>query len=324
LKKNEDSKYLLVPLHGKERGCHSKCFAKIHADHHDTAMNQEAMSFESYNVFLNDLSDRKRVDLLVINPRDHKRGFVVVLLGDDECAPDSSEICFSNEEVRIFKEVRSHAFQDCDLEAGTVMYRGFPWLFRGNIEVGDLEFLDIMHGKKGGMLDSRPGVAMSGYFSYTGPRASSQSSASPIEYNSYGHDLHTEQYCPLTYPLGVKLGKLLCAQSDKMMNQCGNTMMHLVMEFERLHQGEQHNLNYSKICHNRIVTKWFASVSVIFNYCIIVIVLIYTNESCIHQSLNYDNSQFIRIKMTMQVIPSPAASWLLLKAMMKNIIMMTD
>jgi hypothetical protein len=261
-KKDKDDKYLLVPLLGQERGRGSKCFAKVHYKNHDVALNEKNMSFESYNTFINDLSDSKSVDLLIINPCDHQRGFVVVLLGDDEHAPDSSGIFYSNDNVQIFKEDRNHAFQDCDLLAGTVMYRGFPWLFKGNIEVEDIQFLRMMHGHKGGMLDSRPAVAMSGYFSYTGPRATAQSSASPIEHNSYGHDLYTQQYCPLTYPIGVKLGKTLCAQSDKMMNQCGNTMMHLAMEFQRMHKDEK-DANYSKICHNRIVTMWFASVSVI-------------------------------------------------------------
>ena len=260
-------KYYLVPF--KEVSCQDNVvtFGKVRISQKDKLVQEvSGLSPEKYDEKLLSLCGNQCVDLFIVDPRKHCRGFVFSILGSKENIPEEAKKIFSSSTVTIFKEDRQEMFTDSSLCHGTVVFRGMPWYFETGILEKDLLALDFMHGNKdSGMANSRHGVHMHNFFSYTGPRASSQSTSSPVEATTCGHDLYTKEYCPLTYPAGVKLGRVLCKQSDQMMDNSGNAMMKMAIMFQNMknEEGEGKGGGYEMICFNRIVTVWFASVSVI-------------------------------------------------------------
>jgi hypothetical protein len=220
-----------------------------------------------------------KTSLLLIDPSKHLRGFLFsILLEDYSC---SGAVIFRNEKLVIYHEKRQNVPLDSDIE-GVVMFRGFPWYYdNSGLKEEHLKCLPFMHGCSSGMLQSRKSVDMVGYFSYTGPRASCQSSCSPNEPETKGHDLYTKKNCPLTYPLGVRLARMLCRQSDSILTMSGNVMIKaaiLANHYLKHMKGDEEeeedccdrkseaskkisHMSYEDICHNRIVTKWFGSVS---------------------------------------------------------------
>jgi hypothetical protein len=260
---SDEKKYVLFPYSRSKDNIHTRQFAKIAPD--KVPKLCKALSDIKYNEY-DDLLEHKKfgecVELYNIDPSKHPRGFAVALLNDSERPPPSSTEVFSSSTHKIFRENRRHVFHDFQLQVGTVVYRGLPWMFDIGLKVADIEFVEHMHGNESrGLPHVRNGVHNFGFFSYTGPRASSQSSASPVEENSCGHDLYTKNYRPAAYAMGLKIGNVLCSQSDKMIDNSGNTAMKLAMCHNLTQNKRKRNHNYSAICHNRIITKWFASVS---------------------------------------------------------------
>jgi hypothetical protein len=291
-------------------------------------------SVKAYNQKLSTLS-HGTTSMLEIDPSKHQRGFIFSMLQKGTSCRGRK--IFSNHSLSIYHEKKENVLFDCDID-GAVMFRGFPWCYdNSRMKEEHLTCLEEMHGSLSGMIKSRKSVDMTGFFSYTGPRATSQSSCSPNEPVSKGHDLYTKKNCPLTYPLGVRLARMLCMQSDNVISMSGNVMMKAAMianhlgnntnwdndddddddddddeknknnDYDDIYDdiddddyddnnkkndddddddddddgnhddddgnhddndgnhddiGFLHNMNsYQKICHNRIITKWFASVS---------------------------------------------------------------
>ena len=260
-------KYYLVPFKKVSSQDNVVTFGKVSILKKDKLVQEvSGLSPEEYDEKLLSSCDNQCVDLFIVDPRKHCRGFVFSILGSKENIPEEAKMIFSSSTVTIYKEDRQEMFTDSSLCHGTVVFRGMPWYFETGILEKDLLALDFMHGNKDlGMANSRHGVHMHNFFSYTGPRASCQSTSSPVEATTCGHDLYTKKYCPLTYPMGVKLGRVLCKQSDQMMDSSGNAMMKMAIMFQNMknEEGEGKGGGYEMICFNRIVTMWFASVSVV-------------------------------------------------------------
>lgn len=260
-------KYYLVPFKKVSGQDNVVTFGKVSILKKDKLVQEvSGLSQEEYDEKLLSFCDNQCVDLFIVDPRKHCRGFVFSILGSKENIPEEAKEVFRSSNVTIYKEDRQEVFTDSSLIHGTVVFRGMPWYFETDILEKDLLALDFMHGNKdSGMANSRHGVYMHNYFSYTGPRASCQSTSSPVEATTCGHDLYTKKYCPLTYPAGVKLGRVLCKQSDQMMDNSGNAMMKMAIMFQNMKNGEREGKGggYEMICFNRIVTMWFASVSAI-------------------------------------------------------------
>jgi hypothetical protein len=258
---SEEVKYVLFPYVGKKDQSHTQTFAKVPvAEVPDLCKDLKNVHYNDYDKLLDHTKHGECIELYNIDPSKHPRGFAVALLNDDESPPPYAAKVFSSSTHKIFRENHEKVFHDFQLQVGTVVYRGLPWMFDISLTETDIQFVEHMHGNKSrGLPEVRNGVYNFGYFSYTGPRASSQSSASPVEENSYGHDLYTKNYRSAAYPMGVKIGNILCSQSDKMMENSGNTIMKLAIH-HNLNEKEKNRV-YSAICFNRIITKWFASVS---------------------------------------------------------------
>eukprot|EP00557_Chaetoceros_sp_GSL56_P011079 CAMPEP_0176479898 /NCGR_PEP_ID=MMETSP0200_2-20121128/1991_1 /TAXON_ID=947934 /ORGANISM="Chaetoceros sp., Strain GSL56" /LENGTH=598 /DNA_ID=CAMNT_0017875985 /DNA_START=87 /DNA_END=1884 /DNA_ORIENTATION=+ len=256
-----EEKYVLFPYVSTKDHGDTQAFAKISVKKVTGLIKQiKEMTYPEYNDMLNQTRAGASIKLFIINPSKHPRGFAVAVLHDDENPPQGAVEVFSSSSKKIFRENRDGVFHDFQLEVGTVVYRGLPWMFDINIQESDLHFVEHMHGNETrGLPHVRNGVYNFGYFSYTGPRASSQSSASPVEENSYGHDLFTNKYRTPAYPIGLKIGNILCSQSDKMMECSGNTVMKLAMYHNLMTIEDNKNSVYSAICLNRIITEWFAS-----------------------------------------------------------------
>lgn len=258
-----EKKYVLFPLQEGEKMSIVKTFAKVPSHMvNDGLPNLDGQAPSAYDRHLLHLSAGKTIDLYCINPSDHPNGFAIALLSKDEMPPKSSSEIFSNTFSQLFMEKRDGVFLDSDLEVGTVVYRGLPWMFEVPLCAKDFEFIEHMHGnEQHGMPSVRNSVNNFGFFSYTGPRASSQSSSSPLERKSVGHDLYTKQYRNMPYTTGLRIGNILCSQSDKMMRASGNVMMTMAAHHKN-QTGAQASgePSYSAICYNRIITKWFASV----------------------------------------------------------------
>lgn len=256
-------KYVLFPyINLKDHG-DTQAFAKIPVGKVPELCEYiKDLKYHEYNNILDCTKMGSNAKLFNIDPSKHPRGFAVAVLHDNEEPPQGALEVYSNSGKKIFKENKDNVFHDFQLDVGTVVYRGLPWMFDADLQEEDLQFVEHMHGnKKRGIPHVRNGVHNFGFFSYTGPRASSQSSASPVEENSYGHDLFTKKYRSAAYPMGLKIGNMLCSQSDKMMEYSGNTVMKLAMYHNLMTTENNENQVYSAICFNRIITKWFASVS---------------------------------------------------------------
>ena len=261
-------KYYLLPFKKVSSQDNVVTFGKVSISLKDKLVHEvSGLSPEEYDEKLLSICENDCVDLFIVDPRKHCRGFVFSNLGSEENIPEEAKEIFHSSTVTIYKEDRQEVFTDSSLCYGTVVFRGMPWYFENDIQEKDLLALDFMHGNKdSGMAHSRHGVHMHNFFSYTGPRASCQSTSSPVEATTCGHDLYTKKYCPLTYPAGVKLGRVLCKQSDQMMDNSGNAMMKMAIMFQNMKNEEGRGGGgggYEMICFNRIVTTWFASVSVI-------------------------------------------------------------
>ena len=264
--------FLLPALH--DDGCYTKNgvvnFFNISSEYKREMMNCGYASVQEYNSRFTAICGRETTSLKLIDPSKHQSGFAFSIVSTYN-KNLGSEV-FRNEKVIIYHKAKNDILIDSDIE-GVVIFRGFPW-YHDNHEWKDenMRYLDLMHGTSSSMLGSRKKVDMVGYFSYTGPRATSQSSRSPIEpVVTKGHDIYNKKYCPLTYPLGVKLGRMLCMQSDDVLAGTGNVLMkaaiiaknHLVTVKRENDSSSKsgNNLKYQSICHNRIITKWFGSVS---------------------------------------------------------------
>jgi hypothetical protein len=256
-------KYVLFPYINLNDPGDTQVFAKIPVGKvPDLCEHIKDLKYSEYNDILNCTKTGASIQLFNIDPSKHPRGFVVAVLNHIEEPPRGAVEVYSNSGKKIFKHYQDNVFHDFQLEVGTVVYRGLPWMFDVDLKEEDLQFVEHMHGNKTrGIPHVRNGVHNFGFFSYTGPRASSQSSASPVEENSYGHDLFTQKYRSAAYPMGLKIGNMLCSQSDKMMEYSGNTVMNLAVYHHLMTTKNNENQVYSAICFNRIITKWFASVS---------------------------------------------------------------
>ena len=244
-------------------------------DTKEKMMGCDYMPIDEYNSKCLSMSKSEKTSLLLINPVTHRRGFVFSILPPGQKTTIGTEV-FRNRKLIIYHHEQDSVMVDSDLD-GVVVFRGFPWYFdTSKLNEDSIKCLETMHHTPSGMLDSRKKVDMVGYFSYTGPRATSQSSRSPTEPSvTKGHDIYNRNYCPLTYPLGVRLGRSLCRQSDEILQGSGNVMMkaaviaknHLIHEKEKDNEnmrGHCSQMKYENICHNRIITMWFGSVRYIY------------------------------------------------------------
>lgn len=275
--KKEEQKHFLFPVICDDGGYNDKgsvTFSHVisNKENKRNIMNLGYVSVDEYNANVTALCNGKTTKLLLIDPSKHKRGFVFSIVS----SVNESHVTevFRNDKVTIYHQENEKILIDSDID-GVVVFRGFPWYYN-NAELSNehLRCLELMHDKTSGMLESRKKVDMVGYFSYTGPRATCQSSRTPIEPVTKGHDLYNKNYCPLTYPLGVRLGRMLCRQSDEMLSGTGNVIM--IAAIIAKNYNDQTNddkgssnsedncdgqIKYESICHNRIITKWFGSVS---------------------------------------------------------------
>ena len=236
-------------------------------------MECDNMPTDDYNAELSFISHARKTSFLRINPVNHRRGFAFSILPPGYKKKMGTQV-FCNEKLIIYHHEQENVPFDSELD-GVVVFRGFPWYYDiSTLKEENIRFLELMHHTSSGMLDSRKKVDMVGYFSYTGPRASSQSSRSPTEPSlTKGHDIYNKNYCPITYPLGVQLGRQLCRQSDEILEGIGNVMMkasiiakhHLNIVKCTNMKGHSSQMKYENICHNRIITKCFGSVSHIFS-----------------------------------------------------------
>lgn len=273
--KKDEEKHFLFPVICDDGGYNDKgsvTFSHVvsNKENNCNIMNLGCVSVEEYNANVTVLCNGKTTKSLLIDPSKHKRGFVFSIVSSVN-ESHGTEV-FRNNKVAIYHQENKKILIDSEID-GVVVFRGFPW-FYNNADLSNehMRCLDLMHDKSSGMLESRKKVDMVGYFSYTGPRATCQSSRTPIEPITKGHDLYNKNYCPLTYPLGVRLGRMLCRQSDEMLSGTGNVMMIAAIiakdhypkkNDDKSSSDSKHNsgnqLNYESICHNRIITKWFGS-----------------------------------------------------------------
>jgi hypothetical protein len=246
-------------------------------DTNEKLMGYEQMPIDDYNSKCSSMSNAKTTSLLLINPVTHRRGFAFSILPPGQKDTTGTEV-FKDRKMIIYHHEQDRVVVDSELD-GVVVFRGFPWYFdTSKLNEESIKCLETMHHTSSGMLDSRKKVDMVGYFSYTGPRATSQSSRSPTEPSvTKGHDIYNKNYCPLTYPLGVRLGRTLCRQSDEILQGSGNVMMKaaIIAKHHLSHRekdkanenmtGHSSQMKYENICHNRIITMRFGSVSQIYS-----------------------------------------------------------
>jgi len=125
-----------------------------------------------------------------------------------------------------------------------------------------------------------------------GPRSSGQASSSPIERSSHGHDLWNMKNSILAFMTVTLLGRILCTQSDKMLELSGNIIMMAAIMLENAKDRRSIG-GHDNICFHKIVTMWFSSVSsyygVLFYYPKIFPFLL-TKEFEFYQSIHIDNN----------------------------------
>lgn len=286
-------------------------FKVSNAHKKELTMDKGYTTVDDYNQRMTSLC-HGTMSLYLIDPSKHLRGFLFSMLLEGTLC--SGEVVFRNKKIVIYHEKKQNVPLDSDVE-GVVMFRGFPWYYdNSGIKEEHLKCLPFMHGCSSGMLQSRKSVDMVGYFSYTGPRATSQSTCSPNEPMTKGHDLYTKKNCPLTYPLGVRLARMLCRQSDSILTMSGNILMKsAVLANHHLKNGKDDedeeewedccdhqnddatrvvsHLSYEDICHNRIITKWFGSVSADIVFCLLHVFILVI--SLFFQTLHRDNNDTV-------------------------------
>jgi len=249
------------PVSGSRHACRTKVFAKIPNDKKD-ALKEVTKQYLSPEVFDEKLRSlcTGTTELFVVDPREHPRGFVFSIVQDCEDSLCLGKIVFDNDEVRIYKEERHGPFFDTSVKKGCVAFRGLPWLYETTLSKDELMCLEMMHGSRDGCLGSRKSVDMDGFFSYAGPRSSGQASSTPIETSSHGHDLWNMKNSLPSFMTGTLLGRILCAQSDRMLELSGNVIMKAAMIFENAEDDREVG-GYENICFHKIITMWFSSVS---------------------------------------------------------------
>jgi hypothetical protein len=260
-------KHFLCPFQVKEsisgtrQACGTKVFAKIPNDKKDALkeVTKQYLSPEVFDEKLRSLSVGTS-ELFVVDPREHPQGFVFSIVQDGEDLSRLGKIVFDNDEARIYKEERHGAFFDSSVKKGCVAFRGLPWLYETPLTKDELTCLETMHGSRDGCLRSRKSVDMDGFFSYTGPRSSGQASSTPIETSSHGHDLWNMKNSLPSFMTGTLLGRILCVQSDRMLELSGNVIMKAAMIFENTEDDREVG-GYENICFHKIITMWFSSVS---------------------------------------------------------------
>lgn len=245
---------------GRQRTCRTKLFAKIPNGKKD-ALKEVTSEYLSPGLFDEKLRSMclGTVELFVVDPREHPQGFVFSIVQDCKDPLRLGKIVFDNDQATIYKEERRGAFFDSSVKKGCVAFRGLPWLYESNINKKELKCLELMHGNRDGCLRSRKSVDMDGFFSYTGPRSSGQASSTPIETSSHGHDLWNMRNSLPAFMTGTLLGRILCTQSDRMLELSGNVVMNAAMMLENAEDGRKMG-GYENICFHKIVTIWFSSV----------------------------------------------------------------
>ena len=115
----------------------------------------------------------------------------------------------------------------------------------------------MMHGNLGTRVGTgnRSSVSNYGYFSYSGPRITGMSNSTTFQDISIDHDLYTKRDNIFFKIQGISIIKALCKQSETVLNCNGCTVLDTLLN--GLYSGRKCN----DICRNRIVAKYFGSVS---------------------------------------------------------------
>ena len=128
---------------------------------------------------------------------------------------------------------------------------------RNNFHNEDLCPFNLMHGQhskyKG--TGDRSSVANMGFFSYSGPRVSHMAGTKTFQDKTIHHDLHTKDDSYIHKLESISIANSLCKQSEIVISLNGCTVLDTVLK------GLYDSKLYNEMCNNRIVAKYFASVS---------------------------------------------------------------
>ena len=102
-----NKKYYLVPF---KKGCGKEnvvTFGKVSISQKDKLVQEvSGLSPEEYDEKLLSFCENDCVDLFIVDPRKHYRGFVFSILGSEENIPEEAKEIFSSSTVTIYKEDR--------------------------------------------------------------------------------------------------------------------------------------------------------------------------------------------------------------------------
>ena len=211
-------------------------------------------SINDFNTSIKELSDDTKT-LFTIDPSNNMNGFVIVQLNTKDSYPVTAIPCFSNEDVEIRYEISEQNKPDYICKAGVVVYRGLPWFYKNNIHDDTMNPIYNMHSSTTLGSGDRSGISNYGFFSFSGSRITSMASTPTFQNTSRGHDLHTQQDNICAKIKALSLIKCLCKQSEEILSRSGTTISDII-----LYNCYEKN-KYHVMCKNRIVAKYFGSVS---------------------------------------------------------------